>query len=54
MTFNGDVWIFADQLVITGLENITGSGSLVLGYGCRLDDETKAKFEQAGITVTLA
>ena len=54
MTFNGDVEVYADQLVITGLENITGSGSLVLSYGCTLDDETKAKFEQAGITVTLA
>ena len=54
MTFNGDMQIFADQLVITGLENITGSGSLVLNYGCTLDDETKAKFEQSGITVTLA
>ncbi len=54
MTFNGDMKIFADQLVITGLENITGSGSLVLVDGCTLDDETKAKFEQSGITVTLA
>ncbi len=37
-----------------GLENITGSGSLVLVDGCMLDDETKAKFEKAGISVTLA
>ena len=54
MTFNGDVEVYADQLVITGLENITGSGSLVLVDGCTLDDETKAKFENAGITVTIA
>ena len=54
MTFNGDVEVYADQLVITGLENITGTGSLVLNNGCTLDDETKAKFEKAGICVTLA
>ena len=54
MTFNGDVEVYADQLVITGLENITGSGSLVLVDGCTLDDETKNKFEQSGISVTLA
>ena len=54
MTFNGDVEVYADQLVITDLENITGSGSLVLNNGCTLDDETKAKFEKAGISVTLA
>ena len=54
MTFNGDVEVYADQLVITGLENITGTGSLVLNNGCTLDDETKAKFEKAGISVTLA
>ncbi|MBO5309266.1 MAG: hypothetical protein J6C40_14815, partial [Lentisphaeria bacterium] len=53
MTFNGDMKIFADQLVITGLENITGSGSLVLN-SCTLDGETKDKFENAGISVTLA
>ena len=53
MTFNGDVEVYADQLVITGLENITGSGSLVLN-SCTLDEETEAKFKQAGITVTLA
>ncbi len=55
MASDTEVLIGGSMLISSGgLENITGSGSLVLVDGCTLDDETKAKFEKAGISVTLA
>ena len=55
MASDTEVLIGGSMLISSGgLENITGSGSLVLSYGCTLDDETKNKFEKAGISVTLA